>query len=220
MFIAPFWTLGKRYWWYWSGSYRWKVHVLPYFCCGSFCCVSERPLENTPQLRFCVDSNRFLPSFTFLHYPSSWCKSFVFYEPISFLIHCLMFFTNTSGWVPNPNVDLVHAVKNTLDVILRRIPNETCGDMIFSGHTRYCISSLCVISTYLTRFPLKYSLPCYLIALCLALFAMYSFIQVDMMSSCNIDSSALCCGCHFGSVCRYLSLDQCLPGDGHRQIQH
>lgn len=80
--------------------------------------------------------------------------------------------------MPSPNVDLLHAIKNTFDILLGRLHNETCGDMIFSGHTRYVISSLCVISSYLQRYPLKYILPCYLVALCIALFAMYSFIQV------------------------------------------
>lgn len=97
-----------------------------------------------------------------------------------FTSFCPISFTPTSGWVPSPNVDLLHAIKNTFDILLHRLPNETCGDMIFSGHTRYVISSLCVISSYLSRYPLKYVLPCYLVALCLALFAMYSFIQVGM----------------------------------------
>lgn len=87
-----------------------------------------------------------------------------------------------SGWVPSTDVDLLHAVKNTFDILLGRIPNETCGDMIFSGHTRYTITSLSVISTYLSKYPLKYTLPCYLIALFLAIFAMYTFVKVDIWS--------------------------------------
>lgn len=89
-----------------------------------------------------------------------------------------LFLHNRSGWIPSNQVDFLHAVKSTFDVLLGRHPNEPCGDMIFSGHTRYTISSLSVLSTYLSKYPLKYSLPCYLIGLILALFALYSFVRV------------------------------------------
>lgn len=88
-------------------------------------------------------------------------------------------FIYTSGWVPDDNINFVNSVKNTFDILLQRIPYETCGDMMFSGHTRYTIASLSVLSSYLTRYPLKIILPIYLIALALSLYALYSFIKVN-----------------------------------------
>lgn len=95
-------------------------------------------------------------------------------------------FIYKSGWVPAETVDFVHAVKNTFDILLGRIPNETCGDMMFSGHTRYTIASLSVLSSYLTRYPLKIILPIYLIALALSLYALYSFIKVDIFTHIHV----------------------------------
>lgn len=52
---------------------------------------------------------------------------------------------------------------------------------MFSGHTRYTIASLSVLSSYLSRYPLKIILPIYLVALFCALFAMFSFLKVHSL---------------------------------------
>ena len=57
-------------------------------------------------------------------------------------------------------------------------PHETSGDMIFSGHTRYLMVGLCVMSSLVTKKNWKVTVPCFVCELLCCCCAIYCFFLV------------------------------------------
>ena len=57
-------------------------------------------------------------------------------------------------------------------------PHETSGDMIFSGHTRYLMVGLCVMSSLVSKKNWKVTVPCFVCELLCCCCAIYCFFLV------------------------------------------
>ncbi|KAK8818295.1 hypothetical protein WA556_006115, partial [Blastocystis sp. ATCC 50177/Nand II] len=82
---------------------------------------------------------------------------------------------NREGFVPSP-VTLPNIITFMIDYFIDLShPHETSGDMIFSGHTRYLMVGLCVMSSLVSKKNWKVTVPCFVCELLCCCCAIYCF---------------------------------------------
>lgn len=67
---------------------------------------------------------------------------------------------------------------HTYDFVLNPFSFNTSGDMIFSGHTRYLMVGLCVMSSLVSKKNWKVTVPCFVCELLCCCCAIYCFFLV------------------------------------------
>ena len=77
-------------------------------------------------------------------------------------------------------------MKHTLTLLLKPTDFETSGDMIFSGHTRFIVVGLCVMSSLINDSNKSYTIPLFILLLILGICGMYFFIVSRLHFSVDI----------------------------------